>query len=160
MSNPQMMSVSQFTNVIGYALKETFESVHGVYLDKGTSLFETLATISAAEASIQVGGKCATIAAQVEHTRFYLDVLEQYMLGQKPGQVDWGHIWQTVSIVTEAEWADSQQRLQTTYQRVLASINGIESWATEEEIGGPIAIIAHTAYHLGEIRQALCTVKP
>ncbi|MEZ4664470.1 MAG: hypothetical protein R2911_43615 [Caldilineaceae bacterium] len=72
MSN--QISTEHYTNVIGYALKETFESVHGVYLDKGTSLFETLADISAAEASIPVGGKCATIAAQVEHTRFYLDV--------------------------------------------------------------------------------------
>ena len=47
--------------VIGFALTETFESVNGVYLDKGTSLFETLAEISAEDASIPVGGNCATI---------------------------------------------------------------------------------------------------
>ncbi|MEZ4712651.1 MAG: hypothetical protein R3A44_36020 [Caldilineaceae bacterium] len=157
MSN--QISIEHYTNVIGYALKETFESVHGVYLDKGTSLFETLADISAAEASIPVGGKCATIAAQVEHTRFYLDVLEQYMLGQNPGKVDWAEIWNTVSAIDEAEWAAIQARLRASYQRVTASINGIETWRTEDEVGGPIAIIAHTAYHLGEIRQALCTIK-
>ena len=153
------IAVELYTNVIGYALKETFESVHGVYLDKGTSLFETLATISAAEASIPVGGKCATIAAQVEHTRFYLDVLEQYMLGNNPGKVDWANIWNTVSAVDDAEWAAIQERLRTSYERVTNSINGIETWSDEDEIGGPIAIIAHTAYHLGEIRQALCTIK-
>ena len=27
-------------------------------------------------------------------------------------------------------------------------------------IGGAIATVVHTAYHLGEIRQALCTLKP
>jgi hypothetical protein len=26
-------------------------------------------------------------------------------------------------------------------------------------IGGAIGLIAHTAYHLGEIRQALCTIR-
>lgn len=156
---PNQISIEQFTNVIGYAFKETFETVHGVYLDRGTSLFETLATISAAEASVPVGGKCATLAAQVEHTRFYLDVLEQYMLGQNPGQVDWAEIWNTVSSVSEEEWAAIQTRLRQSYERVTASINGITEWSTEEEIGGPIAMIAHTAYHLGEIRQALCTIK-
>jgi hypothetical protein len=32
-------------------------------------------------------------------------------------------------------------------------------WPSEREIGGAIAIIAHSAYHLGEIRQALCTLR-
>ena len=82
------------------ALTETFEAVHGMYLDKGTSLFETLATISAEEASRPVGQHCATIAAQVAHTRFYLDILERYMLNQNPGKVDWGEIWRTVREVT------------------------------------------------------------
>ncbi|MFN8564453.1 MAG: hypothetical protein U0703_23185 [Anaerolineae bacterium] len=53
-------------------LDETFIQHHGIYLDRGTSLFETLAPITAARASIPVGGECATLAAQVEHVRFYL----------------------------------------------------------------------------------------
>jgi hypothetical protein len=35
--------------------KETFETHHGIYLDKGTSLFATLNQISADEASILLG---------------------------------------------------------------------------------------------------------
>lgn len=155
----QQIATEHFTNVIGYALKETFESVHGVYLDKGTALFETLATITAEEASIPVGGKCATLAAQVEHVGYYLEVLSQYMVGPPPQNVDWGEIWRTVGSVNAAEWADSQQRLRETYERVTALIDSVEAWETEELIGGPIAIIAHTAYHLGEIRQALCTLR-
>ncbi len=42
-------------------LDEAFVTHHGVFLDRGTSLFETLETITAAEASIPVGGKCATL---------------------------------------------------------------------------------------------------
>jgi hypothetical protein len=61
-----------FEKAVVTLLDETFDSVKGYYLDGGTSLFETLAGISAAEASIPVGGKCATLAAQVKHVAFYL----------------------------------------------------------------------------------------
>ena len=70
------IQTDHFTNPLHTLLDETFDNVHGAYLDKGTSLFETLATISAAEASAPVGGRCATLAAQVKHMAFYLDVLE------------------------------------------------------------------------------------
>ncbi|MCA9963486.1 MAG: hypothetical protein KC423_04555, partial [Anaerolineales bacterium] len=57
-----------FVNGLLNVLGETFDEVNGFYLDGGDSLFTTLATVSAAEASIPVGGKCATLAAQVKHT--------------------------------------------------------------------------------------------
>ena len=44
-------------------LEETFDTHHGVYLDKGTSLFVTLDQISADEASIPIGNRCATIVS-------------------------------------------------------------------------------------------------
>ena len=71
------IQVEYFTGALYMLLDETFDNVQGYFLDKGTSLFETLATISAEEASIPVGGKCATLAAQVKHVAFYLDVLER-----------------------------------------------------------------------------------
>ena len=58
---------------------ETFERHRGVYLDKNTSLFQTLETVTAEEASIPVGNKCASLAAQVAHVTFYLEVLERYI---------------------------------------------------------------------------------
>ena len=154
----QMIVATHFTNILYELLDETFEQVRGIYLDKGTSLFETLATISAEEASRPVGGRCATLAAQVEHVRFYLDVLESHMIKQAMVQVDWGEIWRTVHAVTPAEWAASQERLQTTYQRVRAAMQTL-TW-DEDDIGNTLAIIVHTAHHLGEIRQALCMIQP
>lgn len=65
-----------FTKALIVLLDETFENVHGYYLDKNTSLFETLASLTADEASIPVGGKCATLAAQVKHIAVYLDVID------------------------------------------------------------------------------------
>lgn len=148
-----------FTTELFDLLTETFERVGGMYLDRGTSLFETLATISAAEASIPVGGQCATLAAQVEHVRFYLDVLEQVLTGHEIGKVDWGEIWRTVGAVTPAEWQASQERLVATYQRVRTTMEGIENWDHDWAVSAALSIVVHTAYHLGEIRQALCIVK-
>jgi hypothetical protein len=50
-------------------------------------------------------------------------------------------------------------QLKETYTRVLGMLRGMEDWDSENVIGGAMAIIIHTAYHLGEIRQALCTLK-
>jgi len=140
-------------------LDETFVTHHGIFLDEGTSLFETLKTITAAEASIPVGGKCATLAAQVAHVNFYLEVLEAYILDQDKGKVDWGNIWRRVNTVSPEEWQAYQDQLKETYQRVLSMLRNIEDWNDERPIGGTMAIVVHTAYHLGEIRQAMCIVK-
>ncbi len=150
---------SRFTTEFFDILDETFENHHGIFLDKGTSLFQTIAKVNASDASRPVGDKCATLAAQVAHVTFYLNVLERYIRGQEVGKVDWGEIWRTVSVVTPEEWAALNQDLQTTYHRVKEMLQNIDDWNTEAPIGGALAIVVHTAYHLGEIRQALCTLK-
>ena len=149
-----------FTGALYSLLDETFDNVQGYFLDKGTSMFETLADISAAEASVPVGGKCATLAAQVKHVAFYLDVAEKAVRTGQYERVDWGQIWRETAVVTPEEWADIQGGLRASYNRVKALIADQAAWSSEQEIGGAIAFIVHTAYHLGEIRQALCTLKP
>ena len=58
-------------------MDEITSHVNNYVLDDDTSLFEILAEISAAEASIPVSKQSANLAAQVNHTRFYIDVLIQ-----------------------------------------------------------------------------------
>jgi len=140
-------------------LDEAFVTHHGVFLDRGTSLFETLETITAAEASIPVGGKCATLAAQVAHVNFYLEVVEDYILNKERDNVDWGEIWRRVNKVSTEEWTAYQAQLKETYQRVISMLKNLEDWNDDRPIGGALAIAIHTAYHLGEIRQAMCVVK-
>lgn len=155
-----VIQAEHFTKALYFLLDETFETVHGIYLDKGTSLFETLATITAAEASVPVGGKCATLAAQVKHVAFYLDVLER---GARSGQdepQDWGKIWRETGAVTPEEWEAIKGELRASYGRLRQLVADTDQWPSEWEIGGAISAIAHSAYHLGEIRQALCTLSP
>ena len=98
-------------------LEETFENAQGIYLDESTSLFETLTMITAQEASVPVSTNCASIAAQVEHVIYFMDMLLQVVRGEKP-DVDWSYIWNNVQAVTEEEWANSQTRLRETYQHI------------------------------------------
>ena len=154
------IQAEHFTNALYSLLDEVFDNVHGHFLDRGTSMFETLATISAEEASVPVGGKCATLAAQVKHTAFYLEVMERLVRSGTNERVDWGEIWRTTSAVTPEEWEAIKTRLRTAYGRIRVLIADTPSWPNEEHIGGAIATIVHTAYHLGEIRQALCTLRP
>src|SRR5512133_1942412 len=95
---------TDFANNLHLFLEETFESVHGIYLDKNTSLLETLEGITAEQASIPVGGKCASLAAQVAHVIFYIENFERYALQGDNSPVDWGYIWRTVEKVTPEEW--------------------------------------------------------
>jgi hypothetical protein len=141
-------------------LTETFESVQGIYLDRGTSLFETLAEISADEASIPVSDRCASIAGQTEHLRFYIEVLARYLAGEEVSGVDWDGSW-WLTAVTAEEWDALRARLRAEYDRVRAMILAVPDWTARDgdPLGEAVAIVVHTAYHLGEIRQACCTVK-
>jgi hypothetical protein len=153
------IQTDHFIQALYALLDETFDNVHGYYLDEGTSMFETLATISAAEASVPVGGKCATLAAQVKHTAFYLDVLEQALRTGQFEPQDWDKIWRETSEVTPEEWEALKSSLRESYDRVKAVIGDTTEWSGEQQIGSAIGTIVHTAYHLGEIRQALCSLK-
>jgi len=152
------IEAKRFATEIDDLLDETFEHVHGIYLDGGTSLFETLETISEEEASRPVSARCASLAAQVNHVRFYLEVLESYMRGNPVHNADWQGSWKPTSVTNE-EWEHLEQRLRDAYGSILSVMKGLDSWSNEDQIGGAMAVVVHTAYHLGEIRQALCTIK-
>jgi DinB family protein len=152
------MKPETFTSAFFELLDETFEHVQGNYLDKGTSLFETLAGVSAAEASRAVSPKGATIAAHVKHVEFYLTVLEDVLQGKEPGKLDWNEIWRTTRAVSAPEWEILKKRLQETHARVLALTRSFDTWEGKGQVSGALAILVHTAYHLGAIRQALRVV--
>ena len=150
-----------FANNLFQFMEETFDGKDknsSIYLDRGTSLFETLETVSAEEASIPVGGKCASLAAQVAHVTFYIESWERFALQGDNSKRDWGYIWRTVEKVTPEEWEDYKRKLQDAYLRMDKLFHENPTW-DEDTIGGAMSIVVHTAYHLGEIRQALCTLK-
>jgi hypothetical protein len=151
--------VKRFKRALLDCLDETFSGVRGMYLDKGTTLYETLDGISAEEASQAASSKSASIAAQVEHIRFYLDVIDDYMRTGIDKTNNWREIWETVHQVTPDEWEEMKRRLRASHERVMATINSFEKWDGKYDIRGGLSILVHTAYHLGGIRQALGAIR-
>ena len=151
--------VEHFKKSLFACLEETFSSVRGIYLDKGTTLYETLETVSAAEASRAISTNSATIAAQVEHVRFYLDVLDDYLRTGVEKTSNWREIWETVSSVTPDEWEDVKRRLKESHARVLSTLESFAGWDGTHGLTAALGVLVHTAYHLGGIRQALGAIR-
>ena len=73
-------------------------------------------------------------------------------------KLDWGEIWGRVSGVTAHEWEEIRGRLKATYRLISNTVRCVEDWVQNDAIGDSMAIVVHTAYHLGEIRQGLCSI--
>jgi hypothetical protein len=151
-----MKTIAQedFTNSFFQLLKETFDGpppeMGSAYLDKGAGLFLTLDQIPAETASISVSPGAPTIAAHCEHVRFYVMALYDFMRGATD-KVDWKQSW-LVQAVTPAEWNDLKAQLRGAYTTITEHLQSVGAWG-DDEVGDAMAILVHTAYHLGAIRQ-------
>lgn len=152
------IATADFRTALLQTLEESFDSVHGYFLDKGESIFETLAGITAEEASQSLGPRSGNIAAKVNHIRFYLDAIAANAAAGEYIRVDWASSW-AVGEVNDAEWRELIDRLRTTYRGLRTFIESNEDW-NAMFVGGAFGIVAHNAYHLGEIRQAHAAIKP
>jgi hypothetical protein len=150
-------NLAWLTGMVDALYATTFEQANNIYLADGTSLFETLAAISAADASRPVSSTCASLAAQVDHVRFYLDTTQGELQGTLDGEPDWSASWQLRNVTPE-EWNALQERLKVSYARVRAMMVAFEEAAWHEHVGDCLAMLVHSAYQLGEIRQALCVL--
>ncbi len=147
------ISIEDFTINLSTLLVETFESPtkpSSAYLDQKTGLFDTIANVSAEQAAKPLKEGATSIAGQVKHIRFYIDVLEQIMDGITE-EVDWQGSWH-VEKVTPEVWEALKAELRTSYDRLSQRLASATRWG-DEEVGDSMAIVVHTAYHLGAIRQ-------
>ncbi|MCK1993475.1 hypothetical protein GW626_10695 [Peribacillus muralis] len=138
-------------------LNETFEGPGNggsYYTDSrpNTGIFGTLEGLNAEDASLSIHG--STIAAHSDHIRYYLWVVRSLISGVD-FEKDWEASW-TISKVDEAKWAEIKEGLQREYFTLLSEIETInlEEWLTNVN-----AIVAHSAYHLGALRQMIKTLE-
>lgn len=152
------ISKQQFTSAVAYLMRETFEgSPEGqpsAYLDRGTGFFSTLDNLSAAEASKEFSG--TTIAAQTEHAKFYLDRLCEFINGRTE-RVNWEDSW-LIETVNDAEWDALRSTVKKAYESCLRCLASVDEW-TEDRTGMAMGMLAHTAYHLGAVRQIAKSVR-
>lgn len=156
----QSVPLTQFTAGLSEVLKECFETVSSpsMFLDPGDAFFQTLATVSAEEASRPAADGISNIAAEVNHTAFYLNVTLGFLRGEKPGKVDWAGSWK-VGAVDEAQWTRLQDTLQGAYDALQNAVAKPATWAHPMAITGGIGMVAHCAYHLGEVRRTLGVIR-
>jgi hypothetical protein len=141
-----------FVEATAYLLRETFEgSPEGqpsAYLDRGVGIFSTLEELSADAASREFEG--TTVAAQTEHAKFYLDRLCEFING-RTDTVNWDDSW-LIEDVDDAEWSALQTSVRKSYADAIQCLAGTREWS-QVQVGMAIGLVAHTAYHLGAIRQ-------
>lgn len=151
-----MKTISQehYTSSLFQLLRESFEGppagTGSAYLDKGAGLFQTLDSLTAEAASARPWPGSATVASHCEHARFYVRALLDFMRGAT-AKIDWQQSW-LIQTVTADEWDRLRADLGAAYETLNAHLRAVETWG-DEEVGDAMAILVHTAYHLGAIRQ-------
>jgi hypothetical protein len=143
-----------FVEAAAYLLRETFEGAPeggpSAYLDRGVGFFSTLGGIDAAGASRDLKG--TTIAAQTEHAKFYLDRLCEF-LNDRTERVNWEDSW-LIETVNDEEWSALRESVKHAYANALRCLAEAREW-TDMKTGMAMGLIAHSAYHLGAIRQMI-----
>lgn len=155
------MSTSKaFRDTTMLLLEETFigsDKGGNVYLDTGTGWQPTLAQLSAVDASTRLTPSGTTPAGHVFHTIFYMDVVMAELYGKQVGRIDWRESW-VVGQVDEGRWADLKNELIAKYEELVAQLEGAGAWG-DAETEVPMAVMTHSAYHLGAVRQFLTVTR-
>ncbi len=120
----------------------------------------TIASLSADEASRPLHrDEAPTVASHAAHLRFALNLANRAGRGEDAyAGAKWSTSWDTRS-VTEAEWKDLLDGLNKEFADFKEILASGKAWESEESITGNFGVIAHGAWHLGAIRQALGFVK-
>ncbi len=151
----ELISAENYTKSITYLFKETFEGTPpqgGMYLDTGIGLFSSIDKLDEDKASKSIAG--ANIAAHIEHIRYYLEVINNFIDGTVQ-VADWSKSW-NIKEVTEDEWKTIKEALQNEYESVLEAFENHKEW-NEDTITQANAMLLHSSYHLGAIRQIIKT---
>jgi len=138
-------------------LREAFEGPPGPWTyftdtSPGSGLFATIDGLSASQASHVGGPGRTTIAGHMQHLSSSLALSTRGLLGESASR-DRSRNW-TVATVNDAEWAAVRGRLRDEYQKLLVTVETHAAW-DEDALGTAMGAIAHTAYHLGAVRQRL-----
>ena len=152
------INAEDFVNSFFQLLKETFEGpppdTGSAYLDKNAGLFQTLDALTA-EAASRSPLPAPSVAAHCEHVRFYVPALMDFMRGAT-AKILWSQSW-LVNTVNEDEWEELKAGLRRAYEELSEHLRALDHWR-DEEVGDGLAILVHTAYHLGAVRQLARTV--
>lgn len=148
-----------FRSALVKLLIEIFEGPPGseaYVLNPGDpGLLRQLESITAQAASTRSMPGKTTIAAHVDHVLFGLSLLNRWAAGEPNpwADADWNASWER-SVVSEDQWRSLCKQLReqsSAWRNVVAART---EW-DDISAAGALSSAAHTAYHLGAIRQIL-----
>jgi hypothetical protein len=153
---------SIFQRALGKLLSEIFDGPPGgeAYLlnpgDPG--LLRQLASIDARAASTRPMPGKTTIAAHVDHVLYGFTLMNRWAAGEANpfAEADWNASWRR-TIVTDEQWQALRESLRRQAETWRTAVGTRTAW-DEISAAGALSSAAHTAYHLGAIRQILAAL--
>jgi hypothetical protein len=123
-------------------------------------LIGTIEGLGAADASRPLGGgDPLSLASHVDHVRFALNLANRAAKGEHPYKdANWARSWDTRK-VDDAEWRALVAALRKEYEDFRLVLSAGKAWDDQQFLTGALGLIAHGAWHLGAIRQALGLIK-
>ena len=158
-----MTTDSVFQRALSNMLTEIFDGPPGqeaYMLNRGDpGLLRQLDTIDASAASKRPLSANTTIAAHVDHVHFGFAILNRWAAGESNAwaHADFDASWQRTT-VTEDQWRalrDSLRDEADKWRKVVAARTTWDDFAA----AAALSTAAHTAYHLGAIRQIMLGLK-
>ena len=154
---------SIFQRALSNMLTEIFDGPPGqeaYVLNPGDpGLLRQLDTIEALEASKRPMPGKTTIAAHVDHLQFGLAILNRWATGEANpwAGADWNGSWRRTS-VTDAQWRTLREGLRQEADKWRKMVATRTNW-DDMAAAAALSTAAHTAYHVGAIRQILAGLK-
>jgi len=153
---------SIFRRALSKLLIEVFDGPPGneAYLlnpgDPG--LLRQLESIPASAASARPMPGKTTIAAHVDHVHFGLTLMNRWAAGEANpfAGADWNASWQRTT-VTDAQWRTLLSNLRQQVEKWQSVVANRMDW-DDMSAAGALSSAAHTAYHLGAIRQIVAAL--
>ena len=155
---------SVFQQALSNMLTEIFNGPPGqeaYVLNPGDpGLLGQLETIDASAASKRPMPGRSTIAAHIDHLQLGLSILNRWAAGEANpwAGTDWNASWQRTA-VTEEQWRTLRDSLRREADAWRKGVAARESW-DGLAAAAALSTAAHTAYHVGAIRQILAALQP
>ncbi|MDZ4684235.1 MAG: hypothetical protein SH850_04045 [Planctomycetaceae bacterium] len=153
---------SVFQRALSALLTEIFNGPPGseaYVLNPGDpGLLRQLDALDAAAASNRPMPGKTTIAAHADHVHYGLALLNRWAAGETNpwADADWNASWQR-GTVTDDEWRTLRQNLRREVESWRNAVAARSEW-NEIAAAGALSSAAHTAYHLGAIRQIVAAL--
>ena len=122
-------------------------------------LLRELETIDAQAASTRPMPGKTTIASHIDHVHFGFTLLNRWAAGEANpfADADWNASWQRTG-VTDEQWRTLRDNLRRQAEIWRKAVAARTAW-DHRSAAGALASAAHTAYHLGAIRQILAALE-